>query len=387
MAEAATKEIESLVEPFRSRSIANKLVEKIREEASKLKDEIRIMHVCGTHEDTVTRYGLRYLMPDNVKIVGGPGCPVCITPVEDIVRMQMIMEEAYGRGEHIILTTFGDMYRIPTIKGSFSDLRRKGYDVRVVYSIFDAFRMALKNRDKIVVHFSPGFETTAAPTAGVINRVVKNDTHNFTIYSVHRLTPQGVENLIKQGSRIDALIDAGHVSSIIGVKGWEFLSEKYGLPQVVAGFEPNDVLMAVFLLIKMFREGEARVVNEYKRAVKYEGNVKAQKLMNKYMRVTDGKWRALGVFPSTALELREEYRDIEIRTRYPDVHPPNNLPELEKGCLCAAILRGLALPPQCPHFGKDCTPRHPIGPCMVSVEGTCNVFYKYGAMHGKLPMK
>jgi hydrogenase expression/formation protein HypD len=370
---------ESVVAPYRDRGVAGKLVEKIREEAKGLDGEIRIMHVCGTHEDTVTRSGIRSLLPDNVKVVSGPGCPVCITPVEDIVAMELIMEKAYEEGDRMIVTTFGDMYRIPTPRGSLADMKREGYDVRIVYSIFDTYRIARENPDRTVVHFSPGFETTTAPTAGMLNVVASEGLENFKIYSVHRLTPQGVEVLIKQKSRIDALIDAGHVSTIIGVKGWEFLSEKYGIPQAVAGFEPNDVLLAILLLIRMYKEGDARVVNEYRRAVKYEGNLVAQELIERYFKVVDAKWRALGVFPKTGLEVRDEFRDLEIRNSY-HVEVPKNLPDLEKGCLCGAVLRGLAMPTDCPHFGKTCTPRHPIGPCMVSYEGTCQIFYKYGVL-------
>ena len=371
--------VESVLTPYRDRGIAQKLVEKIREEAKTLDGEIRIMHVCGTHEDTITRSGIRSLLPENVKVVSGPGCPVCITPVEDIVAMQLIMKKAREEGDEIILTTFGDMYKIPTPMGSFADLKGEGYDVRVVYSIYDAYKMAKENPDKTVVHFSPGFETTTAPTAGMLNAVVNEGLENFKIYSVHRLTPQGIEVLIKQKSRIDALIDAGHVSTIIGVRGWEFLSEKYGIPQVVAGFEPNDVLLAILLLIRMYKEGDARVVNEYKRAVKYEGNVVAQELMNRYFKVVDAKWRALGILPRTGLEVRDEFKELEIRNFY-RVEVPKNLPDLEKGCLCGAVLRGLAMPTDCPHFGKTCTPRSPVGPCMVSYEGTCHIFYKYGAL-------
>ncbi|NJF25805.1 hydrogenase formation protein HypD [Thermococcus sp. Bubb.Bath] len=374
------KDVERVIAPYRDRAIAQKLVEKIKEEAKTLDGEIRIMHVCGSHEDTITRYGIRSLLPKNVKVVSGPGCPVCITPIEDIIAMQRIMRKAKEEGEEIILTTFGDMYKIPTPMGSFADLKSEGFDVRIVYGIYDTYRIAKENPDKTVVHFSPGFETTTAPTAGMLNAVAQEKLENFKIYSVHRLTPQGIEVLIKQKSRIDALIDAGHVSTIIGVKGWEFLSERYGTPQVVAGFEPNDVLMAVLLLIRMYKEGDARVVNEYKRSVKYEGNVHAQKLIDKYLKVVDAKWRALGIFPKTGLKVRNEWKEFEIRNFY-KVEVPKGLPELEKGCLCAAVLRGLAMPTDCPHFGKDCTPRHPIGPCMVSYEGSCNVFYRYGVLY------
>ncbi|MFA4640515.1 hydrogenase formation protein HypD [Pyrococcus kukulkanii] len=366
-----------MLEKFRDRQIAQKIVRKIHEEAKGF-EELRFMHVCGTHEDTVTRAGIRSLLPENVKIMSGPGCPVCITPVEDIVKMMEIMKQAYEEGERIILTTFGDMYRIPTPRGSFADLKSEGYDVRVVYSIYDAYKIAKENPDKLVVHFSPGFETTTAPAAGMLNAVVEEGLENFKIYSVHRLTPPAVEALVKGGTRFHGLIDPGHVSTIIGVKGWAHITEKYGIPQVVAGFEPVDMLLAILLLIKMVKKGEAKILNEYTRVVKWEGNVKAQELIDKFFEVKDAKWRALGIIPESGLELRKEWRELEIRTYYDPEVP--KLPDLEKGCLCGAILRGLALPPQCPHFGKTCTPRHPIGPCMVSYEGTCSIFYKYGAL-------
>ncbi|MFA4718593.1 hydrogenase formation protein HypD [Pyrococcus kukulkanii] len=366
-----------MLEKFRDRQIAQRIVRKIHEEAKGF-EELRFMHVCGTHEDTVTRAGIRSLLPENVKIMSGPGCPVCITPVEDIVKMMEIMKQAYEEGERIILTTFGDMYRIPTPRGSFADLKSEGYDVRVVYSIYDAYKIAKENPDKLVVHFSPGFETTTAPAAGMLNAVVEEGLENFKIYSVHRLTPPAVEALVKAGTRFHGLIDPGHVSTIIGVKGWAHITEKYGIPQVVAGFEPVDMLLAILLLIKMVKKGEAKILNEYTRVVKWEGNVKAQELIDKFFEVKDAKWRALGIIPESGLELRREWRELEIRTYYDPEVP--KLPDLEKGCLCGAILRGLALPPQCPHFGKTCTPRHPIGPCMVSYEGTCSIFYKYGAL-------
>ncbi|WP_457752323.1 hydrogenase formation protein HypD [Thermococcus sp.] len=365
------------LDKFRDRGLAQKIVKKIHEEAEGL-DEVRFMHVCGTHEDTVTRTGIRSLLPENVKILSGPGCPVCITPVEDIVKMMEIMRQAYEEGDRIIMTTFGDMYKIPTPRGSFADLKSEGYDVRVVYSIYDTYRIAKENPDRTVVHFSPGFETTTAPAAGMLNVVAQEELENFKIYSVHRLTPPAVEVLIKQGTRFHGLIDPGHVSTIIGVKGWEPITEKYGVPQVVAGFEPVDMLLAILYLVRMAKAGEAKIINEYTRSVRYEGNITAQKLMDKFFEVTDAKWRALGVMPGSGLELRKEWKDLEIRTYYNPEVP--KLPDLEKGCLCGAILRGLALPPQCPYFGKTCTPRHPIGPCMVSYEGTCSIFYKYGAL-------
>jgi hydrogenase expression/formation protein HypD len=271
------------------------------------------------------------------------------------------------------------MYRIPTPKGSFADFRAEGYDVRVVYSIYDAYKLALKT-NKLVVHFSPGFETTTAPTAGMLTTVWEEGIENFKIYSVHRLTPPAVEFLVEQGSKFDGLITPGHVSAIIGVKGWEHITRKYGIPQVVSGFEPEDVLVSILMLLKMLNEGRVAIENEYTRVVKYQGNIPAQKAIERFFEVRNAKWRALGEIPMSGLFLRKKYEELEIRTHV-EVSVPE-LSDLERGCRCGEVLRGLVLPDQCPLFGKVCTPENPIGPCMVSYEGTCQIFFKYGSLFG-----
>ncbi len=352
----------------------NTIIDKIKKEASKIGREVRFMDVCGTHEDTINRGGIRTLLPKNVRIFAGPGCPVCITPVEDIVRMMEI-----AKRKEIIITTFGDMYRIPTPIGSFADFRAVGHDVRIVYSIHDAYKMALKT-DKMVVHFSPGFETTTVPTAGIIQEVWDKNIENFKIYSVHRLTPPAVEYLLKQGSKFDGLITPGHVSAIIGVIGWKHITDRYGVPQVISGFEPEDILLSVLMLLKMLNEEHVAIENEYTRVVNYAGNLTAQKAIKKFFSTQDAKWRALGTIPKSGLVLRKEYEDMEIRTQL-DVDVPE-MEDLEKGCRCGEVLRGLILPDECPLFGKVCTPSSPVGPCMVSYEGTCQIFYKYGSLFG-----
>ncbi len=349
------------------------VIEEIRKEASRL-DSVKFMDVCGTHEDSINRGGIRSILPENVKIFAGPGCPVCITPVEDIVAMMEIAKK-----KDVIITTFGDMYRIPTPVGSFADFKAQGHEVRVVYSIYDAYKLAMKT-GRTVVHFSPGFETTTAPTAGILESVVREKMENFKIYSVHRLTPPAVEHLVKEGTKFDGLITPGHVSAIIGVKGWESITEKYGVPQVVSGFEPEDVLLSILMLLRMLNNGEKKIKNEYTRVVKYGGNVPAQRAIKKFFEVRDARWRALGTIPASGLFLREEYEDLEIRAQV-DVDVPD-LPDLERGCRCGEVLRGLVLPSECPLFGKVCTPEKPIGPCMVSYEGTCQIFYKYGSLSG-----
>ena len=355
--------------------IAGKILNGIRKEAEKIKRLVKFMDVCGTHEDTVNRGGIRSLLPKNVEIVAGPGCPVCITPVEDIVRMMEI-----ARKKRMIITTFGDMYRIPTHKESFADFKAHGYDVRVVYSIYDAYKLALET-DKLVVHFSPGFETTTAPTAGILKNVWENNMENFKIYSAHRLTPPAVEFLIKEGTAFDGLITPGHVSAIIGVRGWEYITRKYRVPQVVSGFEPLDVLLSVYMLLMMINEERVDIENEYTRVVKYQGNEEAQKCIEDFFEIRDAKWRALGIIPQSGLYLKKKYEDMEITTCI-NVEVPD-LPDLEKGCRCGEVLRGLILPEQCPLFRRVCTPRSPVGPCMVSYEGTCNIFYKYSSLWGE----
>ena len=355
--------------------IAERIIRGIFKEAEKIGREVKFMDVCGTHEDTINRGGIRPILPENVKIIAGPGCPVCITPVEDIVAMIEI-----AKRREMIVTTFGDMYRIPTPRGSLSDLRSQGYDVRVVYSIYDSYKIA-KKEGKLVVHFSPGFETTTAPTAGILREVWDKNMENFKIYSAHRLTPPAVEFLVKEGTELDGLITPGHVSSIIGVKGWKYLTEKYKIPQVISGFEPIDVLISIFKLLRMLNEGRVEIENEYTRAVRYEGNEVAMKAINELFEVRDAKWRALGIIPRSGLFLRKKYEDMDIRSEV-EVDVPE-LPDLEKGCRCGEVLRGLILPDECPLFGRVCTPQNPVGPCMVSYEGTCQIFYKYGSLLGE----
>ena len=358
-----------------SNNTAKKIIQGIFKEAKKIDKIVTFMDVCGTHEDTINKGGIRPILPKNIKIVAGPGCPVCITPVEDIVKMMEIAKK-----KDIIITTFGDMYRIPTPMGSFADFKAFGHDVRIVYSIYDAYKIAQKTK-KTVVHFSPGFETTTAPTAGILNDVWENDMENFKIYSVHRLTPPAVEFLIKAGTVFDGLITPGHVSAIIGVRGWAYITKRYGVPQVISGFEPEDVLLSIYMLLKMLNEGRVEIENEYKRVVKYEGNVPAQKSIEKFFEIKDAKWRALGVIPSSGLFLRKKYENLDIRSDI-DISIPD-MPDLERGCRCGEVLRGLILPDECPLFGRLCTPQNPIGPCMVSYEGTCQIFYKYGSLFGE----
>jgi len=331
-------------------------------------DEIKLMHVCGTHEHSIVESGLRSLLPENVSLVSGPGCPVCITPKEDIERMIHLAEKG------MTITTFGDMVNIPTDSGSLADARAKGADVRIVYGVSNALALAAKGKE--VAHFGIGFETTV-PTSSV---ALRSGQDNFSILSVHRTIPEAMEFLLESDIKVDGFIDPGHVSSIIGVDVYRPLSKRYKVPQVVAGFEPGDLMLSVTMLLEQLHEGRSEVENEYARAVREQGNQKAMAMIDETFEHYDAKWRALPTIPGSGLRIREEYAEMDTLKRHEDLLEDfEYIPrEEESGCRCADILLGNCSPDECPLYGGVCTPDSPVGPCMVSIEGTCNIAYKFG---------
>jgi len=333
--------------------------------------EVRLMHLCGTHEDTITRFSLRSLLPDNLKLLSGPGCPVCIIPDVDLQMVFHLIKNA-----EITFTTFGDMARVPFEGKSLFYYRSKGYDIRVVYSIFDSIEIA-KRSEKPVVHFGIGFETTMPSTA----LAILDGVNNFHVFSSHRFFIPAMEHLLSLGEvGINGFIDPGHVSTIVGVKAYEHLMEKYGVPQVIAGFEPYDVMLAVYHIIKAIKNGERVLLNEYTRAVKYGGNVKAQKVMDEVFDRQDWEWRGLGVVPTSGGVIRKKYEEYDAMMVFEDVFRNFEPKEdaRKKACRCGEVLRGIIVPSNCPLFMRACTPKDPIGPCMVSFEGTCNIWARYG---------
>lgn len=330
------------------------------------------MHVCGTHQDTLVKNGLDSLLKEcGVEIGQGPGCPVCVTTPREIEEMLVLAR----KGKTV--TSFGDMINVPGEIESLRSMRTEGFDVRTVYGIEDAVEIAKKNKDLDVVFMAVGFETTAPTTASVM---LKNPPDNFSIICCHRTIPEALRAIIEMGEiKIDGLIEPGHVSTIIGTKPYEFLSKEYNVPQVVAGFEPIDVLMGAWMLVQQIEKGEAFVQNEYTRVVHPEGNVKAQQAIKEVFEPGDVKWRGFPVIPKTSLELRGKYKKYDARKIFED-----ELEELKnkefrepEGCLCGELLRGLVSPFDCPLFGQACTPETPVGPCMVSIEGSCNIEYRY----------
>ncbi|HIP62777.1 MAG TPA: hydrogenase formation protein HypD, partial [Archaeoglobus profundus] len=268
----------------RKNTILN-LARKIKEEMEGFR-EIKIMHLCGTHEDTITRYNLRSILPSNLKLISGPGCPVCVTPDTDLQKIFHLIEKKKG----IIVATFGDMARVPFEGKSLFYYKSKGYDVRIVYSVFDAVKLAKEN-NKPVVFFAIGFETTMPSTA----LAILDGVENFYVFSAHRFFVPAMEHLISLGVKIDGFINPGHVSTIVGVKAYEHIK----VPQVIAGFEPEDVMLAIYMLVKAIKEGKMGVLNEYTRAVRYEGNLKAQEVMNEVFDRENWEWRGLGVVPKS----------------------------------------------------------------------------------------
>jgi len=330
---------------------------------------VKIMHVCGSHEHTIMQHGIRSLLPPEVEIVAGPGCPVCCVPSREVEECIFLAREG------VIVATFGDMLRVPGGTGSLAEAKADGADVRVVYGVNNAVEIARKN-DREVVFMAAGFETTAPTTA---SEIVSNPPENFSVLSCHRLIPPALQFLIESGEvNIDALIEPGHVSTIIGTRPYQIFSDLYHIPQVVAGFNPMDVLISIYLILKQIDEGKAEVRNEYKRAVREEGNLKAQKLLNEVFNITSREWRGFPNIPNSILEIKDEFADFNAREKF-DIHV-ENIPELVTGCICGPILRGVARPEDCKLFKDECNPTNPIGACMVSKEGTCNIAYRYGSL-------
>ena len=345
--------------------IISELAKKIEKETNGIRD-IKIMHLCGTHEDTITRYNLRSLMPKNLKLLSGPGCPVCIIPDADLQAVFHLIENA-----NVVLTTFGDMARVPFEGKSLFYFKSKGYEVKIVYSIFDALEIA-KRSDKPVVHFGIGFETTMPSTA----LAILDGIENFYVFSSHRFFVPAINHLLSSNIKIDGFINPGHVSTIVGVKAYE----KIEIPQVIAGFEPEDVMLAVYQLVKSIKNGENKVFNEYKRAVTYEGNVKAQIVMNEVFERENWDWRGLGVVRDSGGKIRKKYEEYDALKVFEDIFSNFEIKEdpKKRACRCGDVLKGLIEPSECPLFNKVCNPKNPVGPCMVSVEGTCNIWARLG---------
>ncbi len=333
--------------------------------------DLKIMHICGTHQDTIVRFGLEEMLADaGIGIQQGPGCPVCVTTTKELAEIITLARNG------VTVTAFGDMMRVPTPLGSLFDAKTDGADVRIVYSIEDAVSMS-REIDNDVVFVGVGFETTAPSTCVPLNR--DDVPENFSVYSCHRICPPIIQALVDMGENtIDGFIMPGHVAVITGTEMFKPFAEKYGLPQVVAGFEPLDVLMSCYMLAKQISEGRAEVENEYSRLVKDKGNPKALELMDRTFDPVDSPWRGFPVIKESRLALKPVYAEHDATKVHEDIIALT--PEVEeeaKGCRCGEVLRGLIKSHECPMFGRSCKPGSPGGPCMVSAEGSCNIAYRY----------
>ncbi len=348
---------------FRDSKLADRISNKIGKISSRL-GTIKICHVCGTHEWTITHFGLRTLLRENIQVIAGPGCPVCIVPASEIDEATQLALD--GK----VLTCFGDVLRVPGSKTSLLDAKAEGADVRVVYGVNDAVKMAEKETDKEFVFFAIGFETTAPSTAV---EVAKKPPDNLTFLVSHRLIPPAMKLLVEhEGLNLDGFIAPGHVSTIIGAEPYEIFPNRYGIPTVIAGFEPLDVLFGIYMILKQISEAKPHLENEYMRAVKPEGNIKAKRMIKKIFEVVDGNWRGLGTISSSTLRLKKEHQDSDARSRY-NVRFEKGI-DIQPGCKCHLVIMGKINPTGCPLFMKTCNPEKPIGPCMVSSEGTCRIW-------------
>ncbi len=367
-------QLKDLYDGFRDPSIIKALAQTITKEAKNLKEPLKIMEVCGGHTHTIMKYGLKQLLPENIDFIHGPGCPVCIMPKERIDHAI-----ALAQLEDTILLTLGDMIRVPGSKSSLAAERAKGCDIRALYTPMDAITIAGENPDKKVIFFAIGFETTTPMTAAVLAQVENRGITNLYFHINHVLVPPAVDAIMADGkAKINAFIGPAHVSVITGAKIYRSLPEKYHTPVVVSGFEPVDVLQSILMIVRQKNENRCEMEIQYTRSVTLEGNTKAQALIEKFMQPREHfRWRGIGDIPNSALELREEYAAYDAEKIFADILPTKPIDD-HKLCICGMILKGLAKPHDCKVFGKACTPNSPMGSCMVSSEGACNAYYRYG---------
>jgi hydrogenase expression/formation protein HypD len=364
------------VDEYRSGEVAARLAERIAalvEPGSRYK----VMEVCGGHTHAIYKHGVEDLLPDEIELVHGPGCPVCVIPMgrqDDAI--------AIAERPEVIFTTFGDMMRVPASKGSLLDAKARGADVRMVYSPLDALKLARQHPEREVVFFAIGFETTTPSTALTLLRARAEGVRNFFVFANHVTIIPAIRAILDSPDlRLDGFIGPGHVSTVIGTRPYRFIARDFGKPVVVSGFEPLDVLQGVYMVLRQLRDGRSEVENQYTRVVREEGNPLALRAIAETMELrTTFEWRGLGFISQSALKLRHEFADFDAELRYevPGVRVAD-----PKACQCGEVLKGVIKPWECKVFGTACTPDHPIGTCMVSSEGACAAYYNYGRYAGR----
>ena len=357
------------IDEYQNSELAKGLAKRIAKQSSK---HIRLMEFCGGHTHAIMRYGIRQLVPKTVEMRSGPGCPVCVTATADLDKAI-----ALAQLPNVIITTFGDMMRVPGSYSSLQQAKAEGTDIRVVYSAIDAVEIAEANPEKSVIFIGIGFETTAPTIAASIIKAQQKKIENFHVLSLHKLTPPVMKALLDLGEvKLDGIIGPGHVSVIIGSHPYEFIPKNYGVACVISGFEPLDILLCVDKLVEQIENGQPGVEIAYPRGVKPEGNSKALQLMEEVFEIGEANWRGIGWVPQSGLKIGGKYEHFDADKAFSVSLKPVREP---KGCRCGDVVRGAATPPECKLFRKVCTPERPVGPCMVSSEGACAAYYQYGS--------
>lgn len=366
-------QLKDLYDGFRDAKTIKAFKQIIDEDLKDYDGIINIMEVCGGHTHTIMKYGIPQLINKKINFIHGPGCPVCVMPKERI-------DSAYALSlqENVILVTLGDMIKVPGSNGSLQNARSQGADVRFVYSPMECIKIANENLSKTVVFFAIGFETTTPMTCALLEQVIKHNITNILFHINHITVPEVMQVLVQSSDcKIDAFLGPSHVSVISGSKIYEEFPRDYNKPVVVSGFEPVDVMQSISMIVKQFKEKRSDLEVEYKRLVSYEGNLKAQDLINKYFKKVPFKFRGIGTVENSGYELKDEFDKYNAKIVYKEILPTREVKD-NKACRCPDILKGIAKPHDCKIFGTVCTPTNPIGSCMVSSEGACSAYYKYG---------
>jgi hydrogenase expression/formation protein HypD len=354
------------IDEFRDKEIAEALIHGIRKISTR---PIQLMEVCGTHTVSIFRYGIRGLLPEQVKLLSGPGCPVCVTPNNDID-----LAIALSRQKDVIIATFGDMLKVPGSTSSLQKEKAEGKDIRIVYSSLDVLKIAKGHPEKEIVFLAIGFETTSPTIAVAILQAKAEKIQNLFFLNSQKRVPPALRALLQSTQLgIDGLILPGHVSTILGTNPYQFISKEFGRPAVITGFEPLDILQGIWMLIKQIEENRAAIEIQYRRIVRKEGNPTALRKIYEVFEDDEGHWRGLGAIPDSGYRFKESYKQMDARNFDVEVEPSKEHPE----CLCGEVLQGIKTPLECRLFKRVCHPENPIGPCMVSIEGTCNTYYKF----------
>ncbi|MFW5657449.1 MAG: hydrogenase formation protein HypD [Bacteroidota bacterium] len=354
------------IDEYRNKDMVKLLLGKIR---SLSKTNVRFMEVCGGHTMAIQKFGIPSLLPDNIELVSGPGCPVCVTAIDFIDKAVALAER-----KDVIICTFGDLIRVPGSTRTLNEMKANGSDVRIVLSPLEPLKIAKSHPEKKVVFLGIGFETTSPGTALAVKQAWHDNLMNYYVLSAHKIMPPAMRALVTEGINIQGFLAPGHVSSITGTGIYRFIAKEFGIPVSVSGFEPVDILQAVCSLVSMVEMNQPEVKNDYNRAVRQEGNKKAQQVLDEVFTFKDDWWRGLGVIPASGFELKEEYQQFDAE-RALNIQPePSQEP---KGCICGDVLKGLKKPQECKLFARICQPETPVGACMVSNEGACQAAYRY----------